>query len=77
MGTKQHHAYARLRAIETRRNIVRCANTGISSVINYKGEVEQFLPYNKKGIIEASIFRSYKTTFYSKYRDYIEGLHLF
>ncbi len=76
-GHQQHHAYARLRAIENRRNIVRCANTGISSVINYKGEVEQFLPYNKKGIIEASIFRSYKTTFYSKYGDYIGRLASF
>ena len=38
-------------------------NTGISSVINYKGEVEQFLPYNKKGIIEASIFGHIKPLF--------------
>ena len=38
-GYKQHFSYAKLRAIEQKRSIIRCANTGISGVINYKGEV--------------------------------------
>lgn len=38
-GIRQHFNYSRLRAIETRRWVVRSANTGISGVINARGEV--------------------------------------
>lgn len=38
-GYKQHFSYSRLRAIETRRDIARCANTGISGIIDQRGEV--------------------------------------
>lgn len=38
-GYKQHLAYGCLRAIETRRSIVRSANTGISCVINERGDL--------------------------------------
>ena len=76
-GHQQLHSYARLRAVENRRYIVRSANTGISSVINPKGIVEQFLPYSEKGVIEARIFKSDVITFYSKYGDYIGRLASF
>ena len=38
-GKDQHLMYAKLRAIETRRWVVRSANTGISAFINQKGDV--------------------------------------
>ena len=76
-GHQQLHSYARLRAIENRRYIVRSANNGISSVINPVGIVEQFLPYSEKGVIEATIFKSDVITFYSKYGDYIGRLASF
>ncbi|WP_245318966.1 apolipoprotein N-acyltransferase [Hymenobacter elongatus] len=38
-GHQQHLQYATLRAIETRRDIARSANTGISAFINQKGEI--------------------------------------
>ena len=76
-GHQQLHSYARLRAIECRRYIVRSANTGISSVINPVGIVEQFLPYAESGIIKAAIVKSDVRTFYSRYGDYIGRLASF
>jgi apolipoprotein N-acyltransferase len=38
-GHKQLLSYARLRAIETRREIVRAANSGISAHINARGDI--------------------------------------
>ena len=38
-GKDQHLMYAKLRAIETRRWVVRSANTGISAFINQRGDV--------------------------------------
>ncbi len=70
-GHQQHNAYARLRAIENRRFVVRSANTGISSVINPHGMVEQFLLYGESGIIKASIRKSNKLSYYSRYGDFI------
>ena len=76
-GHQQHHSYARLRAIENRKYIVRSANTGISSVINPLGTVEQFLPYGESGVIETTITKSKTHTFYSKHGDYIGRLASF
>ena len=38
-GYKQHFSYSRLRAIETRRDLARCGNTGISAIINQRGDI--------------------------------------
>ena len=54
-GHKQHLSYAKLRSIETRKNIVRSANTGISSIINYKGEVIKTIAYEEEGLINQRI----------------------
>lgn len=70
-GHKQHLAYAKLRAIETRRPIVRSANTGISAFITPTGEITSQLEYDKKGVITASVFPQTKTTFYVQYGDFI------
>ncbi|NAS29838.1 apolipoprotein N-acyltransferase [Flavobacteriaceae bacterium R38] len=70
-GHKQHLSYARLRAIETRRSIARSANTGISALINQKGDILKSLAYGKKGSIEGTISVNTKKTFYVIYGDYI------
>jgi apolipoprotein N-acyltransferase len=44
-GYRQHFAFARLRAVETRRSIARSANTGSSGFINQRGEVVQRSKY--------------------------------
>ena len=73
-GHKQHLSYARLRSIETRKNIVRSANTGISSVINYRGEIVKTIGYEKEGLINYNVGVNNIITFYTMYGDYIYRL---
>ena len=70
-GHRQLLSYARLRAIENRRSIVRSANTGISAIINAKGEITKKLPYNTKGVLKGKFAPQDKITFYTQYGDYI------
>ena len=70
-GHKQLLSYTRLRAIETRRSIVRSANTGISAIIDSKGKITSQLGYNQKGILTGKTFTSNKKTFYVTYGDYL------
>ena len=66
---QQHANRAIYRAIETRRPIVRCANTGVSMVIDYLGNIQHTIELNKKGTILANIHPNDRLTFYVKYGD--------
>jgi len=70
-GHKQHNAFASLRAIETRRDIARSANTGISAFINSRGDILQPTAYWVPVAIKASMVPSDKITFYVRYGDYL------
>ena len=70
-GHKQHLSMARLRAIENRRAIVRSANTGVSALINQKGDIVKSLAYGKKGSIAGKLSISEKQTFYTTHGDFI------
>ncbi|TDU34433.1 apolipoprotein N-acyltransferase [Gelidibacter sediminis] len=76
-GHKQHLSYARLRAIETRRDIVRSANTGISALINAKGEITSSLAYNTQGALAGTLTSNEKITFYTWAGDYIARIAIF
>ena len=76
-GYKQHFAYARLRAIEQRKAIVRSANTGISGVIDEKGEVLQKSKWNEEVCFSTTIRTNDKVTFYAQFDDYIGRLSVF
>ncbi len=54
-GYKQHESYARLRAVESRRWIVRSANTGISCFIDPLGDVIDPQPWNKTAVIRMEV----------------------
>ena len=76
-GFKQHFSYARLRAIEQRKTIVRSANTGISGVIAANGEVLAQTKWAEAICIEATVGVNNKKTFYAKFGNYIGRLSLF
>lgn len=76
-GHQQHLSYARLRAIENRRDIARSANTGISAIINQKGEVLEQSKYEERTVIKGNINLNEKITFYTRYGDYIARVSIF
>ena len=64
-GVWMHHAQSQLRAIETGRYVVRSANTGVSSVINDRGEVLESLAPLKTGFVLEEVHLSDRVTVYS------------
>ena len=73
-GYKQHRLYASLRAIEFRRSIARSANTGISCLIDQKGDEVAALGWWKADWLRGKINYNNKLTFYAKHGDYIGSL---
>ncbi|TRO63890.1 apolipoprotein N-acyltransferase [Christiangramia sabulilitoris] len=76
-GHRQHLSYARLRAVENRRYVARSANTGISAIINSRGDIVQSLGYEKQGSITGQIGIEEGRTFYVRYGDYIPRIAQF
>lgn len=76
-GVWQHFAYSRIRAIETRRSIVRCANTGISGFINQRGEVTAQTNVNTSIALSSKIRLNNSFTFYVRYGNYLGWMSLF
>lgn len=76
-GHKQLLSYARLRAIETRREIARSANSGISAHINAKGEILEDTFYGDQTALFAKVNLYDKETFYVKSGDLLTRFSIF
>jgi len=70
-GYRQHKNLARLRAIEQRRFIARCANTGTSCFIDSRGEIVSQTAYNVESCICSRLTSSSKQTVYARWGDYL------
>ncbi|MCY7410561.1 MAG: apolipoprotein N-acyltransferase [Chitinophagales bacterium] len=70
-GYKQHIEYARLRAIETRRDLAQSANTGTSAFINQRGDLYDQTQWWKPAVISATLHANTEETFYVRFGDYI------
>ena len=68
-GYRQHLSYASLRAIETRRAIARCANTGISAIISPSGEITQPTPWWEPAVINGELPLRDDITFFVAHGD--------
>ncbi|MEY3592979.1 MAG: hypothetical protein RLZZ38_1973 [Bacteroidota bacterium] len=75
-GYKQHFAMARLRAIETRRWVLRSANTGSSGSIDPTGKIIKKTDYWTKAAFAQSVELRSEQTFYTKYGDWLAGISL-
>lgn len=75
-GHKRLFDFCRLRAIETRRAIARSANTGVSGFITSRGDVEQRLDWDQRGVLTQDIELSDRETAYVKYGDWVGRMGL-
>lgn len=70
-GYKQHLWFDKLRAIETRRSIARCGNTGVSALINQKGDIVSQTKWWSREWLKGTLSLNEKITIFVKYGDYI------
>ena len=68
-GPTQHLKIACFRAIEEGRAIARCANNGISCIINCNGQITKELKTDEVGKINSIMPQKYCDTFFSKYHN--------
>ena len=73
-GYRQHLDYARLRAIETRRDIARCANTGISAFIDQKGRILSRTAWWEPAVLRGTVNLSSRETFFVRTGDIVGRL---
>ncbi|KQM74861.1 acyltransferase [Pedobacter sp. Leaf216] len=70
-GKDQHMMYAKLRAIETHRDVARSANTGISCFINQRGDITQRTKWWTRTAIKGNVNLNDDITFYVRSGDII------
>jgi apolipoprotein N-acyltransferase len=68
---KQHLALARMRTIENRRSLIRCAATGITCLVHPDGEIHQSLPMSTEGVLLAEVPLIQQTTFYTRHGNWL------
>ena len=76
-GHRQLLSYARLRAIETRREIARAANSGISAHIDARGEIVADTFYGDKTTLFAKVNLYDQMTFYTRAGDLLSRFSIF
>ncbi len=76
-GHVAHLHYARLRAVEQNRAVLRSANTGISAVIGPDGQVQQSIGWDQRGILKATVPTFTEPTFFVRHGDIVGQWGLF
>ncbi len=76
-GHTQHFLLSKLRAVETRRSIMRAANTGTSAFIDERGTAHQTTEYGVRTAIRQNVFLNDQLTFYTRHGDYLARFFTF
>ncbi len=69
-GPYEHLNAARLRAVETRRWLVRASNSGVSVFVNPAGDIVEALPLGAVGTIRHGVAPMHTITLYVRYGDW-------
>jgi apolipoprotein N-acyltransferase len=70
VGPWQHLRLAQSRAIETRRGLLRVTNTGVTSLVNAKGELVKTLPMFTAAVMQTEVDILDETTYYVRFGDW-------
>jgi apolipoprotein N-acyltransferase len=70
VGPWQHLWLAQSRAIETRRTLLRVTNTGVTSLVNAKGEVVKTLPMFTAATLQTDVEILDGETYYVRFGDW-------
>ena len=70
-GPYQHLALAKIRAVIEGKYMIRVANTGISTIIDYNGNIIEKINLGKSGIIDKKLVLYKKNTLYNNLGDSI------
>ena len=70
-GYRQHLSYSSLRAIETRRDVARCANTGISAIIDQRGDIVEKTDWWEPAVLCSSVNLNDKITVFAAQGDVV------
>ncbi len=76
-GYRHLFSMSALRAVEHRRGIARSANTGISGFISARGDKQQSMEWDERGVLDGTVKLNSKITFYTRHGDYIARIALF
>ncbi len=70
-GYRQHLSYSCLRAVELRRDLARCGNSGISCFINQKGEILQQGPWWEESVLRGSVNLNSEESVFARHGDIV------
>jgi len=70
VGPWQHLRLALSRAIETRRSLLRVTNTGVTSLVNARGEVVKTMPMFTPATLQADVDVLNEETYYVRFGDW-------
>ena len=70
-GYRQHFNYARLRAIENRRDVVQAANTGTSGLINQRGDVLDKTGWWVETTLKGTVNANDTQTYFVRHGDFV------
>lgn len=70
VGPRQHLWLAQSRAIETRRSLLRVTNTGVTSLVNAKGEIVKILPMFTGAVMQTDVEILNGETYYVRFGDW-------
>lgn len=73
-GAYQHFIHSVIRAVENRTYVIRSANTGISAIIHPTGKVIKKTELLETSVLNGTVGKSDKKTFYTKYGDVFVGI---
>ena len=76
-GHRQHLNYSRLRAIETRRWVARCGNTGISALIDPAGRIIARTPWWEQAVLQGKVQLLQEQSFFVRYGDMVGRVAVF